>query len=132
MTKMHVKLHLISMLLVHPAFTVHPTQYNRLRCSLYLKLDIKGGDSTALLLPALPDISGTLTIPGGATTLANGLPKSGAFNQSHSTGSSFSEFGASGLGDVSIVFAASDSNTIYGSSDTVQPPALILLPQIRY
>ena len=93
---------------------------------------MQGGDSTALLLPALPDISGTLTIPGGATTISSGLPKSGAFNQTHSTGSSFSAFGASGLGDVSIVFAASDSNTIYGSSDTVQPPALILLPQIRY
>lgn len=93
---------------------------------------IQGGDSTALLLPALPDISGTLIIPGGTTSLANGLPKSGAFNQSYSSGSVFSAFGASGLGDVSIVFAASDSNTIYGSSDTVQPPALVLLPQIRY
>ena len=31
-----------------------------------------------------------------------------------------------------ITLKASYYNTIYGSSDTVQPPALILLPQIRY
>ena len=29
-------------------------------------------------------------------------------------------------------FDASLSNAIYGASDTVQPPALVLLPQIRY
>lgn len=93
---------------------------------------IQGGDSTALLLPALPDISGALTIPGGATSISSGLPKSGAFNQTYSSGSYFSAFGASGQGDVSIVFAASDSNTIYGSSNTVQSPALSLIPQIKY
>ena len=31
-----------------------------------------------------------------------------------------------------IKFDASKSNPIYGSSDTVQPPALTLIPQIRY
>ena len=29
-------------------------------------------------------------------------------------------------------FNASRSSAIYGASDTVQPPALVLLPQIRY
>lgn len=31
-----------------------------------------------------------------------------------------------------INFNASRSNEIYGSADTVQPPALSLIPQIKY
>lgn len=31
-----------------------------------------------------------------------------------------------------IVLNASNSNAIYGNSATVQPPAITLLPQIRY
>lgn len=31
-----------------------------------------------------------------------------------------------------IDFNASRSSAIYGASDTVQPPALVLLPQIKY
>lgn len=27
---------------------------------------------------------------------------------------------------------ASKANTIYGNSDTVQPPAIVLIPQIKY
>ena len=34
--------------------------------------------------------------------------------------------------DCSVDFSASYSNAIYGASTTVQPPALSLLPQIRY
>ena len=38
----------------------------------------------------------------------------------------------SGNGDGGFIFDASLSNKIYGKSDTVQPPALQLIPQIRY
>lgn len=31
-----------------------------------------------------------------------------------------------------LAFKASDYNTIYGASDTVQPPAIVLIPQIKY
>ena len=31
-----------------------------------------------------------------------------------------------------IIFNATDANAIYGSSDTVQPPAISLIPQLRY
>lgn len=31
-----------------------------------------------------------------------------------------------------IGFDASRSNKIYGSSDTVQPPSIVLIPQLRY
>ena len=37
-----------------------------------------------------------------------------------------------GAGDGGFIFDASLSNEIYGKSDTVQPPALVLLAQIRY
>lgn len=36
------------------------------------------------------------------------------------------------LGSNNIVFDANLSNTVYGTSDTVQPPALVLIPQIKY
>ena len=35
-------------------------------------------------------------------------------------------------GNDGISFDASRSNAIYGASTTVQPPALVLLPQIRF
>lgn len=31
-----------------------------------------------------------------------------------------------------VTFDASRSNSIYGASDTVQPPAITLIPQIKY
>lgn len=31
-----------------------------------------------------------------------------------------------------LTFDASKSNSIYGSSETVQPPAICLIPQIKY
>lgn len=37
-----------------------------------------------------------------------------------------------GVGDGGFIFDASLSSKIYGKSDTVQPPALQLIPQIRY
>lgn len=35
-------------------------------------------------------------------------------------------------GRMQVTFNAASSNIIYGQSDTVQPPALQLTPQIRY
>lgn len=37
-----------------------------------------------------------------------------------------------GNGEGGFIFDASLSNKIYGASDTVQPPAIVLIPQIRY
>lgn len=44
------------------------------------------------------------------------------------TGSGASEL----IGGGTIKFNASDGNAIYGNSDTVQPPALCLIPQIKF
>lgn len=37
----------------------------------------------------------------------------------------------SGNGD-GVNFKASKANPIYGNSNTVQPPAIVLIPQIKY
>lgn len=39
---------------------------------------------------------------------------------------------ATDTGNCTIDFDASKSNQIYGASSTVQPPALMLIPQLRY
>ena len=44
------------------------------------------------------------------------------------TGSGESEV----IGGGTLAFQASDYNAVYGKSSTVQPPALQLIPQIRY
>ena len=38
----------------------------------------------------------------------------------------------SGSGEGGFIFDASLSNKIYGNSDTVQPPAIVLIPQVKY
>ena len=37
-----------------------------------------------------------------------------------------------GYQNARVHFDASRSNAVYGASDTVQPPAIMLLPQIKY
>ena len=88
---------------------------------------MQGGDSIAVISAGLPEISGTFGNNGtGTDSYANG-----SFLQTTST----STFGFSG-GDAGVFltrkFTASLSSSIYGASTTVQPPALQLIPQIKY
>ena len=79
----------------------------------------------------LPNIKGGTnagTHPGGA--YASWL--SGAFYNTTQTDSSKQVGGTYNLSDRILMFDASRSNAIYGASDTVQPPALQLIPQIKY
>lgn len=74
------------------------------------------------VVPAgLPNIQGTLNFSG-----TDGAPSStGAFVQTHaSTGAGKGHNSGQSKCRANVVFDASDSSTIYGSSDTVQPPAL--------
>lgn len=41
-------------------------------------------------------------------------------------------YGGAGISMWNTSFDASQSNSIYGSSTTVQPPAIQLIPQIKY
>ena len=99
----------------------------------------EGDGSTTFALPNLRDkfAQGSATV---GTYKSAGLPNitgsvdcfnsgySGAFSYQKSAG----HYGSSGTNHAIINFNASKSNPIYGNSETVQPPALTLLPCIKY
>lgn len=82
-----------------------------------------GGDNSNTVDAGLPEIKGSFSFA--------------SYNQSAQGAFSFTSTGsqspASGnnLGG-RFNFAASKSNAIYGKSETVQPPAIILIAQIKY
>ena len=85
---------------------------------------MQGGDSTGRLNAGLPNIVG----------LANNC----VFDNAEATGAFYvtiggeSGRGLDGLNKKNLNFDASRSNSIYGSSQTVQPPAILLIPQIKF
>lgn len=94
----------------------------------YLNRVLQGGDSPAVLAAGLPNIQGTLT---GLAYRNNyyGVG-TGVFSTSRSGGQS--ALTLDGTGNDLINFNATNSNSIYGASNTVQPPAIVLIPQIKY
>lgn len=92
----------------------------------YLNRVLQGGDSPAVLEAGLPNITGQYyAVVGGGITV------NGAFTESW-TDSSGQTSGGGGYNRVHLVVDASKSNAIYGNSDTVQPPSIVLIPQIKY
>lgn len=92
----------------------------------YLNRVLQGGDSPAVLEAGLPNITGQYyAVVGGRITV------NGAFTGSW-TDSSGQTSGGGGYNRVHLVVDASKSNAIYGNSDTVQPPSIVLIPQIKY
>lgn len=98
-----------------------------------------GNGETTFNVPNLVDkfIEGSTTV---GTSIAAGLPNitggfSGDFGQ-YTYGVFYNNGWAAnntGDGDGNLIsFDASRSSTIYGNSETVQPPALTLLPCIKY
>ena len=88
---------------------------------------IQGGDSASVLQPGLPNITGTITDSLGSKQFSI----DGAF---YSSDSSRGPIFASGDLEVAYWyggFNASLSNAVYGASNTVQPPAINLIPQIK-
>jgi microcystin-dependent protein len=81
---------------------------------------IQGSNTVGAIMKAgLPNITGALsTTPYGGTL-------SGAFVEEGADSSIFATSGAGALG-VKTKFSASESNSIYGASNTVQPPALTM------
>ena len=78
----------------------------------------------------LPNITGTLSVWKCGELLEN---KEGSFQDSYATSLSVSGHrGDAYESFLYIKFNASRSNSIYGNSTTVQPPALTLLPCIKY
>lgn len=83
-----------------------------------------GGDKLTVLSPGLPDITGIFYT-------GNWQEATGAFISEPLT------LGKGGHSDASayvqqVMLNANLSNTIYGNSTTVQPPAIQLIPQIKF
>lgn len=91
---------------------------------------LQGGDSAAVLSAGLPNIIGRI----GSTTLSEGPQETfnGLPNPFYATSLARRgiEYGTNHLEYVD--FDASRRNAIYGNSTTVQPPAIQLIPQIKY
>lgn len=75
----------------------------------------------------LPNVTGNCY-----NLMGNPGSASGALNSSHNNIKGSAQEGSGNLGWRNFDFNASWSNSIYGASDTVQPPALNLIPQIRF
>ena len=115
---------------VPPPFTATAIPYSHLPYSLYRKLDIKGGDSTAVLAAGIPNISGSTRISTQSAALGCYWPE-GVFYAKGNNNLGIPD--ANQTQPVSdLGFSAALSSNIYGASDTVQPPALSLIPQIKY
>ena len=87
---------------------------------------IQGGDIPVKVEAGAPIIKGTLW-----TAYAQGNPKpTGAFTQS--TPITGSNIGSPTLFWNEYTLDASRCSTVFGNSDTIQPPAIQLIPQIKY
>ena len=88
---------------------------------------LQGGENVKSIDAGLPNITGVTT-----WHIANGYngQSSGAFVATNAANSGM--LGNSSGGGISEDFDASRSNPIYGRSDTVQPPALTMIAQIKY
>ena len=78
-----------------------------------------GGEDFGYLDAGLPDVYGYMYMSRACCS----LNAAGAFSESYTNGSS-APSSISSAGDAQIYFYASSYNSIYGSSDTVQPPAI--------
>ena len=110
--------------------------YSLLPYSLYRKLDIKGGDTVAILSAGLPNLTGELQVDrmGLLTTNPGQAYTRGVFSVGSTRHLSNQIYGGA-YGEYSpaeILFNAANSNSIYGASTTVQQAALQLIPQIKY
>ena len=79
--------------------------------------------------PGLPNIEGSFKEAAHRIYLDGeytGALQAMGYNRSTQQGS------GNGSGEGGFIFDASLSNKIYGASNTVQPPAVCLMPQIKY
>ena len=98
----------------------------------------KGGDSLKAASAGLPNIVGKIknNNDGYAVNAAGGnfanFKNNGCYTFEYATGTSIIAEVTSANVLTSINFNAAQCNPIYGNSDTVQPPAIQLIPQIKY
>ena len=96
----------------------------------FLDKTVWGGTTITEKSAGLPNIKGTLWLNNGVGSAA--YTGAEAFSVG-SSGSQANKITTSGSANRELVyFNASQSNSIYGNSTIVQPPAIQLIPQIRY
>ena len=94
---------------------------------------LQGGDTPAVIGAGLPNITGSIAqISETFSRYASSVNNSALYKSANtpSSGSTPVEADVSDTG--TLAFNASRSNSIYGASDTVQPPAISFIPQIKY
>ena len=91
---------------------------------------LQGEDALATKTAGLPNITGYSALGGytGKTDKSWGALKKSVLT----TNAGFSAYQTNDTDFSTVYFDASMSNAIYGSSDTVQPPACCLIAQIKY
>lgn len=94
----------------------------------YIGRFIQGGDSSAVKQAGLPNITGNFGSIKWRTYEAKGAFIDMWDNVPHS----WSQENKDEMRVIRVEFDASRVNYIYGNNSTVQPPAISLLPQIRY
>lgn len=99
----------------------------------YIGLCLQGGNTIEEKEAGLPNITGAVNaVNAGHNSIGAG--SYGAFSwSSNSSNHSINAASTTGRYTVSgVSIDASQSNSIYGNSTTVQPPAITLIPQIKY
>ena len=95
--------------------------------SLFL---LKGGDTVAVKSAGLPNIIGSTNL---RDSVGFGvITTSGCFAKDDSRPDTYTVYPEFEYSGTSLKFDASRCNSLYGMSATVQPPAISLIPQIRY
>lgn len=91
---------------------------------------LQGEDALATKTAGLPNIIGYSALGGytGKTDKSWGAMKKNVLAQN----AGFTTYGTPDTDLSTVYFDASGSNSIYGSSDTVQPPACCMIAQIKY
>ena len=95
---------------------------------------IQGGDTAGKLEAGLPNITGTTSTNIGNGRGAMYMEGTGAFASRTQQGAAILLDSAYTYNNqvIGVEFKASRSSNIYGNSSTVQPPAIVLIPQMKY
>ena len=100
----------------------------------YVGRFIQGGDNIGIKQAGLPNIVGSAAPQLNAGFIEiNGTPNTwGCFAAGNTLYNHYCAYTPKVSGGKDLLFNASSSNAIYGASNTVQPPAIQLIPQLRY
>lgn len=100
----------------------------------YRNIFLEGGDTPSKIEAGLPNIQGNFYANDISSLFWTGAKQAtGAFSLNTTQKNVFSGTATALLSTTSaVLFNASSYNAIYGKSNTVQPPSIKLIPQIKY